>query len=170
MRTWLERRLGKWRRSVEFVGAVPPSRIADELSACDAVVLPSRWENFPFACIEAMSSGRPVIGSVAGGMSEMISHGCSGLLVDPRNVPGIADAILTLIDRPELASMLAHNGRKSILERLSPDRVFPLQMASYQRAVTLPDRRLRDNLEATAITPLPSSILAGAVATSTRLT
>ncbi len=69
--------------SIEFVGAVKSEDLAEQLSRCDIMVLPSRWENFPFACWESMAAGRAVVGSVRGGMADVIEHGKSGLLVEP---------------------------------------------------------------------------------------
>jgi glycosyltransferase involved in cell wall biosynthesis len=105
------------------------------------MVLPSRWENFPFACIEALASARAVVGSAAGGMAEMIEHGKTGLLVPPRSPKAITEAILSLVRQPQLVRQLAEAGRKSIVQKLAPERILPLQLASYERAIRQSRRR-----------------------------
>lgn len=69
-------------------------------------------------------------------MAEMIEHGKTGLLVPPRNPKAVAEAVLSLVRNPAQLRLFAEAGRKSIVEQLSPERVFPFQMASYQRAIT----------------------------------
>ncbi len=62
--------------------ARPRSELPAVIDRAWAVVVPSRWENFPNVCLEAMSRGALVIGSNAGGMGELIENGRSGLLCE----------------------------------------------------------------------------------------
>lgn len=135
MQTWISRKLRKYTKQLTFIGAIGRDQLHHELGACDIVCLPSRWESFGLACAEAMASGRAVIGSSAGGMADMIEHGRTGLLVSPRNPKAIADAISQLVREPDKAQEMAFAGRASIQEQLSATRIYPLQMASYHRAI-----------------------------------
>ena len=141
MKSWMLRILSGCRDSLEFAGPVTPAELPMHLAQCDAMVLPSRWENFPFACIEALASARAVVGSAAGGMAEMIEHGKTGLLVPPRSPKAITEAILSLVRQPQLVRQLAEAGRKSIVQKLAPERILPLQLASYERAIRQSRRR-----------------------------
>ncbi|MBA3848427.1 MAG: hypothetical protein C0502_00345 [Opitutus sp.] len=134
MRAWIERRLTRHRAAMEFTGAVSPGDIPAQLARCDAVVLPSRWENFPYACWESLAAARVVIGSAAGGMADVIEPGVSGLLIPPRAPAAIAAAVLSLLGMPGRCGALAAKGRARVLELLAPERVLPLQLASYARA------------------------------------
>lgn len=135
MKSWILHHHPEISSNVEFSGSVTPEQVPSELGRCDAVVLPSRWENFPFACWEAMASGRAVIGSAAGGMAEIIQPGVSGLIVPPRSPKAIAEAILQLVDQPELVTKFGNAARQRITSILSPERVLPLQLASYRQAL-----------------------------------
>src|SRR4029079_10385577 len=55
-----------------FSEVVPRHRLAAHRARARIAVVPSRWENFPYTCIEAMASGLPVLASPDGGMVEMI--------------------------------------------------------------------------------------------------
>jgi glycosyltransferase involved in cell wall biosynthesis len=143
MQNWLQSTYPRVAHAMEFAGAVPPERVVTELARCDVLVLPSRWENFPFSCWEAMASGRAVIGSAAGGMAEVIEPGVSGLVVPPRSATAIADAVRRLVDRPALAAVLGGGARQRIQSLLAPSRVLPLQLASYTRALQRAARRRR---------------------------
>jgi glycosyltransferase involved in cell wall biosynthesis len=99
------------------------------------MVLPSRWENFPLACMESMLSGRAVIASRAGGMAEMIEDGTSGLLIPPDAPEAITRAVLQLVKNPHAVGRLGAAGRERVLQWLAPDRIAPLQLAGYARAI-----------------------------------
>ena len=135
MESWIRRHCRSFLDRITFVGGVAKGDLVVQLGLCDVLLLPSRWENFPFACWEAMASGRIVIGSSAGGMAEVIEHGVSGLLVSPRSPQAITQAVLALASDPEWARSLAAAGRERVLAVLSPARVLPLQLASYERAL-----------------------------------
>ena len=82
LRAWLERRAPA---NVTFLGALAPAALQAELRRAHVCILPSRFENWPNACLEAMLAGRAVVGSRHGGMADMIEPQVSGLLVDGRD-------------------------------------------------------------------------------------
>lgn len=81
------------RRQVRFHGTRDHAGMAEVLSAACATVVPSRWENFPYSCIEAMSSGLPVIVSPTGGMRELVVDGESGWIAADGTTAGLATAL-----------------------------------------------------------------------------
>ena len=68
-------------------GAVPwcaaPRGRARVLADADVAVLPSAWENFPHAAVEALAIGTPVVATRVGGVPEIVVDGENGLLVEP---------------------------------------------------------------------------------------
>jgi glycosyltransferase involved in cell wall biosynthesis len=78
---------------IRFHGEQPRSRLPEFLSRARMAVVPSRWENFPNSCVEAMCSGLPVIASRNGGMAEMIEDGRTGWLADSQDSRGLAGAL-----------------------------------------------------------------------------
>jgi glycosyltransferase involved in cell wall biosynthesis len=89
------------------------------LAGSDMFVLSSRSEAFPNGVLEAMAAGLPVIATKVGGLRELIDHGRTGLLVPPDDPRRLADALLMLIDDPNLASGLARCARRHVEERYS---------------------------------------------------
>jgi glycosyltransferase involved in cell wall biosynthesis len=82
--------------SVHFLG---PS--ADPLAAlrgAGVFVHPSLAEAFPYAILEAMAAGVPIVASDVGGIGEALQDGESGLLVAPASVPALTHALLELLD------------------------------------------------------------------------
>jgi starch synthase len=79
------------------------------LAVADVYTLPSRWEGFPVAPIEAMACGLPIVAADAQGISDILEHGeASGGFVVPRDDPqALADAIGRVLDEPDLAQELS---------------------------------------------------------------
>lgn len=76
------------------------------------VVLPSISESeaFSVTLIEAMASGRPIIGTSIGGTPQVIDNGKNGLLVPPNDPNALANAIIRVLENNEFAIDLAKNG------------------------------------------------------------
>ncbi len=83
------------------------------IQAMDAVVIPSVWEEaFPYAALEAMSVGRPVIASRAGGMPEIVSNGETGFLFDKGDSQELARIVARLSADPALLTAMGAKGQK----------------------------------------------------------
>jgi glycosyltransferase involved in cell wall biosynthesis len=67
------------------------------MSALDLLLLPSLWEGFGLVLLEAMSRRVPVIASAVSAIPEVVAHGETGLLVPPRTVNELADALARLL-------------------------------------------------------------------------
>ena len=102
----LHRELGLGDR-VDFVGF--RRDIADFMSLVDIVVIPSLSEGFGLVLAEAMAVGKPVVATRAGGMVEIATDGKDAILVRPGDPKSIADGILQLLEKPDLADTLALN-------------------------------------------------------------
>lgn len=81
------------------------------MRAMDVVVLATRTEGFGLAVLEAMQEERPVVATRVGGIPEMISDGANGLLHEPGDPVGLAQAICRLLADPVLAATLAARAR-----------------------------------------------------------
>ena len=97
-----------------FHGQKKRSAIPQVLVGARMAVVPSRWENFPNTCIEAMCSGLPVIASRDGGMAEMIKDGQTGWLASKTGCEGLADALGRALGTP--SAKIAEMGRNASLD------------------------------------------------------
>jgi glycosyltransferase involved in cell wall biosynthesis len=88
------------------------SDIPDIYPDLDLAVVPSHTENIPFAAIEALLSGVPVVTTNVGGLSDLVQEGVSGRLVPPRNPQAIAAAMLASLQNRAEARRLTIKGQE----------------------------------------------------------
>jgi glycosyltransferase involved in cell wall biosynthesis len=93
-----------------FRGELRRPAIPGFLKNARIAVVPSRWDNFPNTCMEAMASGLPVIASRQGGMAEMITDGETGWLVEKAEPDRLAEALRRALETPpaKIARMGSH--------------------------------------------------------------
>ena len=104
VRSYVEARIPEALRSrFVFHPAKPRAQLLDMLARARIAVVPSRWENFPNTCVEAMCTGLPVLATRNGGMAEMIEDGRSGWLAEAGTAPlpdRLADALQRALRTP----------------------------------------------------------------------
>jgi glycosyltransferase involved in cell wall biosynthesis len=124
---------------VRFTGFVPATELSRQFSECDAFVLPAvedskgDVEALGVVLIEALLHNRPVIASESGGIPEIVLHEQTGLLVPSGDVAALAAAIRRMSDDPALASRLAEQGRRHVMERFSWDTITSTLVDVYTR-------------------------------------
>ena len=101
------------RERFRFHGVQPRSRLPEILGRARAAVIPSRGENYPNVCIEAMCSGLPVIASPTGGMVEMLDDGVTGWIASSQSAHGLAEALRRALATP--AEKFAAMGRAAAI-------------------------------------------------------
>ncbi len=101
--------------AVRFLGPKRGRELVEVYSRSNVVVLPSTSaaEQSSVVLIEAMASGRPVVGTRIGGTPKIIQEEENGLLVEPKDPHALASAILRVLNDKDLALRLAHGGVRS---------------------------------------------------------
>jgi glycosyltransferase involved in cell wall biosynthesis len=102
--------------SVTFIPHVPLSEIVDYYRSADILVLPSLYDNAPMTVIEAMSCGKPVIGTTAGGTKEYVIHDNCGLIVPPANADELAKALVSLLADDARRASMGQNARDRVMK------------------------------------------------------
>jgi glycosyltransferase involved in cell wall biosynthesis len=95
------------------------ARVVDWLHAIDIFVLPSLSEALSNALMEAMACGCCVAASRVGGNPELVAHGQTGMLFEPRDVPELAEVLRLLVRDPALSAALAANATRLIHSHFS---------------------------------------------------
>jgi colanic acid/amylovoran biosynthesis glycosyltransferase len=113
---------------VEFTGFLAPPQVREWVGRAAVVVVPSVTaadgdsEGLPTVILEAQAMGTPVVATRHAGNAEGVQEGRSALLVDERDVPGLADAIRHFIDHPESVASFGAAGRAFVETNFDIDR------------------------------------------------
>jgi glycosyltransferase involved in cell wall biosynthesis len=108
--------------NARYVGMKYGQELADLIHNAIAIVLPSIWyENQPFSILEAFASGKPVITTNLGGMTELVAHRERGLLVNPGDPGALAEAMKWAASNYQSMKKMGRNARQYALENHSPE-------------------------------------------------
>lgn len=124
------------RRRVRCLGKTPRSALPALYGRAAVCVFPGRAEAFGLACLEAMSTGSAVVGSVRGGATELIEPGRSGLLVDPLEPGALQESINLLLGSRDLRRRLGDGARRRAVEQFDLARTASRNLALYQQLCT----------------------------------
>jgi glycosyltransferase involved in cell wall biosynthesis len=128
--------------SVEFAGM--QNDVPAQLRRSGMCALSSRWEGMPNAILEAMAYGLPCIATRVSGSEDIIQHGLNGLLVEPEDYQGMAQALLTLLCDPLLAHEYGRAAREAIEKHYSLESIIDRYIVLYQRMANSPRKIAKD--------------------------
>jgi len=123
------------RSRLEVVRAGPDDGTAAVLERSGIFVLPSFFEGTPLTLMEAMWSGLPVVTTAVCGIKDVIEDGRNGLLVPPRSVEELTQAIQKLLKQPELRQQVGKAAHHDALIRYSWRKVAEPVLETYERLV-----------------------------------
>lgn len=121
--------------NIVFTGYFPDRKLPRLYQAADIFAFSTFYENLPFAVLEAMSTGLPVVTTNVGGIPEMIESGRNGFLVQPFNSKELSARILYLLEHPTDASEVGFLARKTILERFDWRLIVQKVLSVYEEAL-----------------------------------
>lgn len=99
------------RVGVRFLGEVPHEDVPAVLRQLDVFAMPSTWEGFGVAALEASAMALPVVASDVHGIPDVVPHGQTGLLVPPGDAGALADALERLAGDADLRRTMGAAGR-----------------------------------------------------------
>jgi glycosyltransferase involved in cell wall biosynthesis len=135
-----------------FVGAVRRDRLSRYRAAARIGVIPSRWENFPYSCIEAMASGLPVIVTPNGGMTEMVKDGQTGWIADGADARSLAVALRrAAATPPKVLAEMGSAASTSIRALCADAKVVQQHLVWRQSIVSAERRRLPERSVSSAV-------------------
>ncbi len=121
--------------NIIFIDRIPLSELPAYYRSADVCVVPSVYDNSPYTCLEAMSCGAAVIGTAAGGMSEYIVHGESGIIVQPKQPSSIATEVISLLQNDQERARLGNNARSRVLINFQRKEVARRMIQLYKQAI-----------------------------------
>ena len=116
---------------VQFLGFV--TDMPAFLSQVDIVILPSLFEGLGVSVLEAMAAGKAVIASRVGGLVELVRDTVTGLLVAPRDVEGLANAIAKLAGDRTLRREMGEKGKERLQANFTVEQMAKQNEDYYYR-------------------------------------
>ncbi|MFZ4698711.1 MAG: glycosyltransferase family 4 protein [Candidatus Methylumidiphilus sp.] len=117
-----QRCLGICHNRVKFYKGMHFDEIHQHILNCYCFVLPSRTEGMGRVLIEAMASGKPIIGSLVGGIPDLIEDGNNGFLFQPEDIDDLAKKLAQLLSDPQLAHDIGLRGKSIVEEKFSAEK------------------------------------------------
>ena len=106
------------------------------LSAADLFLLTSESESFGLAALEAMACGVPVVGTLSGGLPEVVEEGVSGFLAPIGDIEGMSRGALRILGDPATAERMAAGARDAAEKRFAAAAVIDRYEALYRRVLS----------------------------------
>jgi glycosyltransferase involved in cell wall biosynthesis len=122
--------------NIVFTGYYPDKKLPKLYQAADVFAFSTFYEHHPFAVLEAMATGLPVVTTTVGGIPETIGSGKNGFLVEPFNQAQFSDRILYLLEHPGEAAEMGLKARKTVEERFDWRIVVKDAMKVYDEALS----------------------------------
>lgn len=107
-------------------GELPNEQIMEAMKSCSIFALPSHSEGFPYVILESMACGCAIVTTNVGAISKMLEedkNGAYGIVVEPKNVTELRDAIAYMLNHPDFADECRNNARQRVKERYSMESV-----------------------------------------------
>ncbi len=119
-----------------FTGYYPDKKLPLLYQAADVFAFSTFYEHHPFAVLEALSTGLPVVTTWVGGIPETIENGKNGFLVEPFNAKQFSEKIIYLLDHPAEAAEMGRLARKTIVEQYDWRIVVKDAIKVYDKALS----------------------------------
>ena len=106
--------------AITFTGPLFDDAKFERYDECDVFIMPScLGEGIPLVYPEASSFGKPIIAGNTGGQAEAVTHGENGLIADPNDTDGVAEAAVRLLSDPEEGRSMGARGRLRVERSMS---------------------------------------------------
>jgi len=133
----IEKRVKELALSDVVISAGFQANVAPYYQIADIAVLPSHSEGSPYALLEAMSAGVPIVATTVGGVPEIATDGENALLVQRQNPGELAARILDLISNSQFRERLSAAGKERV-RHYDPESYRRNMVDLYQRVLSSP--------------------------------
>jgi len=121
---------------VNLLGWLGAAEINERMQRAAYLVMPSIWyENFPRTLVEAYANGLPVIASRLGSLAELVDHGRTGLVFEPRSAHDLARHLAWAEAFPQKMRAMGENARETYEARFTPERNYARLLEIYEHAI-----------------------------------
>lgn len=140
---------------VQVIHDAPHELVLEAWARCRVAVAPSLWaEPLGIVALEALALGKPLVASRIGGLTDIVAHERTGLLVPPGDATALRSALHRLLGNPALGARLGAAGREHVRAHFTAEAVVPQLEELYRgviegKALVVPPSEARqDRIEA----------------------
>lgn len=101
------------------------------LAISDILTFPSYREGFPNVVLQASCMGKPCIVTDINGCNEIITNNFNGIIIPPKNIRALKDAMILALENPEHLKTMAHNSRQNIINKYRREYVWEEMLKLY---------------------------------------
>lgn len=120
---------------IRFTGFIPDSELVALMKSADVLVVPSIYEPFGIVALEGMAAGVPVVASQVGGLTEVIEHDRTGIVVYTRNPHSVAWGVNRVLSDPDHAEWLVRNAKETVQKTYSWEAIAKRTVKVYKEVV-----------------------------------
>ncbi len=125
------------KKVIEFLGHKSREELFDLYRESKFIVVPSEWyENAGLIIFEAFACGKPVIGSMIGGIPELVKDKERGVIFEPGNSENLSALIKYLLDNPDIAEKMGENARKHLASKLNSENHYWKLIKVYNQVIS----------------------------------
>ena len=121
------------RDKIELLPFIPNDKLPDFLNSLDIFAIPSKFESYGVAAVEACACGLPVVGFEVGGLSEIVHDNECGYLVEKNNRTAFKNALVKLIENIELRKKMSTRSREIALQKADITASAEMLIDVYQK-------------------------------------
>jgi len=125
----------KVKETIVFTGYVSDRKVPELYAACDVFCYPSLWEGFGMTPAEAQACGKPVVAFNNCAIPEVVDNGRTGLLVEPKNVEALVEALVSLLQDKERRVGMGLKARNRVIRLFSWDRAAQQTLQVYHEVL-----------------------------------
>jgi glycosyltransferase involved in cell wall biosynthesis len=122
--------IGKY---ITFTGRIDNDVYVQHYARASLAVVPSVYEGFGLPAGEAMACGVPVVSTTGGALPEVVGN--AGLLVPPADTEALANAIISILDHPDRARQMGHNGYERVRRQFTWEKAAELTIEAYRETI-----------------------------------
>lgn len=132
---YIRNRAGEFSNRVVFLGKLPYQELHSVIENASFCVMPSRIDNLPNTCIEAMALGKVVIGTTGASFEQLIENGKNGFLIERENTEMLISKIKEVAMLPVEVKLRIEAAARARIEKMQPNRILEELLEFYKAAI-----------------------------------
>lgn len=120
--------------NIKLLGFLNEEDMKRVIANANFIVLPSIWyDNCPYSILEALTIGKPVVGSAIGGIPELVENEKNGLVYKFDDIKELKEKMILLFENKDLVKKMGENARKIAIEQYSKDYYYGELIKIYKK-------------------------------------